>query len=179
MVTVRWKIGKKPRGRWRTPFDFSIEINGDEYAKYRPKLEFSRSYELPGKVYMGYEDSVSKDGGNHCKNRDTLWVDIDEYIEGPYKIDRPFRNDNKDCRLCGRSHCRMYLECRKDPDYSDFEQVFYKIATDLQDAWDKAVEDALSYNEGEEKEEVITGKTTVAVFEKQKEGMLLRKIKVP
>lgn len=167
MLQVSWKIGKKPRGNWRPPLDFKIEIiqqseSEIEILACRPRLVFSREYALPGEMYAG-KDAMRRGAG--CQTTRKIKIDINTFISSP---DLLLGNTElfMGCS-CAGSGCKLYLEWRPGkPDYSDFEAVFHQIAADLIEAWNKALEEAMASEEYEGEEVVVTPDS---IFKKKEE----------
>jgi len=140
---IECKFGPKKRGGFRVPVYFLAEANEEEL---NPLFEMKQEYVLPEQVFGGgknVEKPATKQ--NCCKAVNKLTVHVSTY--GSFKI--------TESRLlyCGSYYpcqtCKIYLPWRPGvhPDYSDFEQVFQKIASDIKEMYEKAVSEALASSE--------------------------------
>jgi len=156
-IEIKWKIGPKKRGNWRTELVLTRRYFGEELA-LRPFLGFRKRYDLPDKIYFGRTESAAKAGHDYCRTIMTMDVKINKWIDEPGVDDNNIKNF--DCNsLCGGGceGCRAFLPWRPGvPDYSDYEVVFRQIARDLCETWNKAVAEAMESAEYEAEPVIIT-----------------------
>lgn len=155
-MRITWKIGKKKRGNWRTPFDFHVEIDDDaDVLALRPLLRLEKTYRFPSLIFYSKESKTEKSGTSCCRRNESISVDIDRYIDQQGVLFDKLPICGSDC-----NGCRGYLDWRPGkPDYSDFEAVFQQIAEDLLQAWQQAINEAMDSEEYESHEVIITSET--------------------
>ena len=163
-VKVIYKIGKKPGGNWRTPLEFNIAFEGED-LQLRPLLVFEKDYNLPDEIYFGRETSfgrgadIHKKDGDCCKKITAIRYRIDRYIDEPVRWHIVNSLSYGEARFCISScdGCKAYLPWRPGlPDYSDYEEVFRQVAQDLAEAWNQAVAEAMTSEEFESEQIIIT-----------------------
>lgn len=142
-VKVEYTIGKKRRGNWRCPLDFRITFEGEE-LELRPHFVFQREYPLPEPIVLGRSPALEKREVGECRSVSALSYHIDQMIDSdvqPQSCIRLALSWEACWSRC--SECRAYLPWRPGkPDYSDFEEVFFQVAMDMAEAWEKAVAEA-------------------------------------
>lgn len=180
MLRVWWKIGKKRRGNWNVPLEFHREYVGNEELILRPRLVIDREYSLPGPILLSNKFSAEKPGGGGiCKELHRIIVRIDEFVDKAEKVHIRASLSTSICTYTCET-CRAYLPWRpgSPPDYSDYEEVFKQVATDLCEAWNRAVAEAAASGELEKDIVVITSENIAQKEVIQAEKKTLRKIKV-
>jgi len=184
-LKVIFKIGKKPRGNWRTPLEFNIAFEGED-LKLRPLLFFEKDYSLPDEIYLGRDRyDMHKKDGDCCKKITAIRYRIDRYIDEPVRWHIVNSLSYGEARFCTGScdSCQAYLPWRPGlPDYSDFEEVFRQVAQDLAEAWNQAVAEAMTSEEFESEQIIITSNNYLLAALK-KEGLPtkfipIRKLKI-
>jgi len=140
-LTVEYKIGKKKRGNWNTPIVFNIIIEGKE-LQTSPHIVFKKEYVLPEYIFLGNRPNMDERRIYQvkCNSVKEINIDINRLITKPVKIN--LFSLRSICREeC--DNCKAYIPWKPGkPDFRDFEEVFYTIATDLCAAWNKAVEES-------------------------------------
>jgi len=161
---IECKFGPKKRGGFRVPVHFLAEANEEEL---NPLFSLEREYALPDTIFAG-TSSVEKLANmtNYCKSSGKLVVKVSSF--GSFKISTiqllPGCGHYSEC-----VRCQVCLPWRPGahPDYSDFEQVFQKVASDIKEMYEKAVSDALASPEISEYQ--------VALFDSSQETVLSQK----
>jgi len=161
---IECKFGSKKRGGFRVPVHFLAEANEEEL---NPLFSLEREYALPGTILAG-TSSVEKSTikVNYCKSSTKLVVRVNNFES--FKISTTQLLPSC-AHYSGCAGCQVCLPWRPGthPDYSDFEQVFQKIASDIKEMYEKAVSDALASPEISEYQ--------VALFDSSQETVLSQK----
>jgi len=156
-IEVQWKIGPKKRGNWKTPLIFTQKYEGEELY-LRPRLRFTKKYPLPEYIMLGDNPNLEKAGHEECRCLaiKEINLDIDRFIDEPTVLGVRASLHSPVCSSrCSR--CRAYLPWRPGlPNYDDFEEVFRQVAADLCEAWNQAVAEAMTSEEFESKQIIIT-----------------------
>jgi len=172
-LIIEWKICKEKEGYWRPRLIMKWQYLGEELS-LRPHMEFRRHYSLPGTIYCGSDTELEKDGSSdYCYETYTIDITINTYISKPLMINNILIiHDQHKCNgKC--DNCRIFLPWRPNQDYSDFEEVFYEMAYDMCEAWNKAVAEAMKSEVFEEKSVIISSSD---FYDKKSEPIPTRKI---